>query len=264
MFSATLPKNPLFSFFQIPNITAYMMTGLMLGPYFFSFMNEHQVSELGYITRGSLSFIAFSAGAELYMPEIVPVMKPIVWVSFFMIMFTMVIGTAFTFVLGGTSLLPWLGGYTSCNFGAAMLVATIRAARSPTSILAVVRELQASGPITSVMISITVAGDVFVLTIFATVQAITINLCSSGAFDGVAFVVNLFMVPAAVLLGWLLGHGLVRLLHFKRLKHLILPIGFCTYLFCDFIHAVSMSSTRSKFALHMDASLICITAGEDT
>ena len=89
----------------------------------------------------------------------------------FMIFFTMVLGSVFTFLMIGTPVLPWLHGYSMCSFGVAMLVATILSARSPTSILAVVRELKASGPITHVMIGITVAGDVFVLTIFAIVQA---------------------------------------------------------------------------------------------
>jgi len=260
IFSATFGKNDLFRFLQIPVITGYMLMGFLCGPYVAGLMNKTQVSELGYINHAALSFIAFSAGAEIYIPEIMPLIKPILWVSGFMIFFTMFIGTAFTYGVGGTSLLPWLEGYTSCNFGVAMLIATILAARSPTSVLAVVRELKAAGYVTSVMIGITVAGDVFVLTIFAIVQAMTINFCSGGAFDPATFIVNLVMIPAAILWGYLLGWVLVGLLYIQHGKHLILPIGFFTYLICDYILAAS--EDQSAFEINVDALLICITAGE--
>lgn len=259
IFSATFGKNPVFRFLQIPVITGYMLIGFLCGPYVAGLMNLTQVSELGYINHAALSFIAFSAGAEIYLPEIMPLIKPILWVSGFMVFFTMIIGTAFTYGVGGTALLPWLEGYTACNFGVAMLVATILSARSPTSVLAVVRELQAAGYITSVMIGITVAGDVFVLTIFAIVQAMTINMCSTSAFDPATFIVNLVMIPAAIFWGYLLGFVLVALLYYDYLKHLILPVGFFTYLICDYIFAVSSES--SKFEINVDALLICITAG---
>lgn len=259
IFSATFGKNELFRFLQIPVITGYMIIGFLCGPYVVGLMNLTQVSELAYVNHAALSFIAFSAGAEIYLPEIMPLIKPILWVSCFMIAFTMIIGTAFTYGVGGTVLLPWMEGYTACNFGIAMLVATILSARSPTSVLAVVRELKAAGYVTSVMIGITVAGDVFVLTIFAIVQAMTINFCSAETFNGGSFAVNLVMIPAAIFWGYLLGWVLVGLLYIQHGKHLILPIGFFTYLVCDYI--LKVSDDETNFSIDIDTLLICITAG---
>lgn len=261
LFTTTFGKNIVFQKLQIPVITGYMFLGFLCGPYALKLMSVKQVSELGYVNSAALSFIAFSAGAEIYLPEILPLMKPILWVSFFMILFTMIFGTLFSYGMIGTPILSWLdhSGNEACNFGVAMLIATILSARSPTSVLAVVRELQASGPITHIMIGITVAGDVFVLTIFAIVMAMTIGVCSGAPFSAADFFVNITMIPAAAVWGYGMGKVLVVLLQFKKLKHLILPIGFFIVLLCHFILVVTEETSR--FTLDIDSLLVCITAG---
>lgn len=257
--SATIGNNILFRTLQIPVITGYMIIGFLCGPYVLGLMTVAETGELAYVNHAALSFIAFSAGAEIYLPEILPLITPILWISMAMIGFTMFIGTLITFGVGGTALLPWMVGYSSCNFTVAMLIATILAARSPTSVLAVVREMQARGPITSILIGITVAGDVFILTIFAIVMSMAQNMCSGDAFDGATFAINLIMIPCAFVWGYILGLGVVFLLQFKNLKHAILPIGFFTYLICDYIEASSTAS--GGYEISVDPLLICITAG---
>ena len=90
IFTATCGKNVVFQKLQIPVITGYMFLGFLCGPYALGIMSVKQVSELGYVNAAALSFIAFSAGAEIYLPEIMPLLKTILWLSFFMIFFTMV------------------------------------------------------------------------------------------------------------------------------------------------------------------------------
>lgn len=257
--SATIGDNFVFRYLQIPVITGYMIIGFMCGPYVLGLMSIQQTTELSYVSHAALSFIAFSAGAELYLPEILPLVKPILWISFFIITFTMFLGSLITFGVGGTVLLPWMDGYNSCNFSVSMLIAIVLAAGSPTAMLAIVRELQARGPVTSVMIGITVAGDVFIITIFAVIMSITKNMCSGDSFDGATFAINLVMIPTSIVWGYILGLGMILMLKYENTVHLILPIGFFNYLICDYIEGTS--SQDSAFEISVDPLLICITAG---
>lgn len=257
--SATIGDNFIFRQLQIPVITGYMIIGFMCGPYVLDLMSIAQTEELAYVSHAALSFISFSAGAELYLPEIMPLVKPILWISFFIISFTMLVGSLITFGVGGTVLLPWMDGYNSCNFSVSMLIAIVLAAGSPTAMLAIVRELQARGPVTSVMIGITVAGDVFIITIFAIIMSITKNMCSGDAFDGATFAINLVMIPTSIVWGYILGLGMITMLAYEKTVNLILPIGFFNYLICDFIEVVSTQD--SVFEISVDPLLICITAG---
>ena len=56
---------------KLPNVTGYLLAGLLLGPYFlpalgcpFSILSEHFISGIGIISEVALGFIAFSIGNE--------------------------------------------------------------------------------------------------------------------------------------------------------------------------------------------------------
>jgi hypothetical protein len=72
--------------------------------------------------------------------------------------------------------------------------------------------------------------------------------------------VNLVMIPVAMLWGGVVGLMLIQMVKIPYARHLILPFGFLNYLICDYILAVS--SHQGKFEVDIDALLICITAGE--
>lgn len=107
--SRSYGKNAFFKKMQVPTITGYMLIGFICGPYVLKVLTSGQVEELVYVNKVALSFIAFSAGAEIHWHEIAPLLKSILYVSAGMTVFTMFIGTLFTFGLGSSDLLSWLG-----------------------------------------------------------------------------------------------------------------------------------------------------------
>lgn len=75
----------------------------------------------------------------------------------------------------------------------------------------------------------------------------------------VAFIVNIALIPASIILGLVLGLALIFLIKFKYIKSLIMPIGFMTFFACDFIK--SWSDSEWTYLLNFDGFLICIAAG---
>ena len=62
----------------LPVITGYLLWGVVLGPYGTNFISRFYIHLLGrFINRLSLAFIAGSAGAEIYFPELRPLFTPI-------------------------------------------------------------------------------------------------------------------------------------------------------------------------------------------
>jgi Kef-type K+ transport system membrane component KefB len=109
-------KNILFKKLGVPTITGYMIIGFLCGPYVLKVLTVDQVEECGYVNKIALSFIAFSAGAEIHWHEIKPLLRSIVYVSAGMTFFTMILATIFSFGMGGTALLPWLGSSIHSHF----------------------------------------------------------------------------------------------------------------------------------------------------
>jgi Kef-type K+ transport system membrane component KefB len=252
-------KNPILEYLTVPVITGYMLVGFICGPFVLKVMTVEEVANCVYVQKIALSFIAFSAGAEMHLPEIIPLFKQIVSVSLWMTLYTLIIGIIFIYVMGFTPLLSWISEYEfSCQISIGLLAATILSARSPTSLLAVVRELEAKGPATSLMVAITVGGDVIVLTIFALGIGITSTMCAGESFDASVFFLDIAIIIASFAWGGLLGLVLIVFINVRHLKHLILPVGFLMYLTCDYILE---TTHHTKYALHFDVLLVCMAAG---
>ena len=75
---AGLISNRLIKLVHLPNVTAYLIVGILLGPYLFSLFNNNltgvidkkTVESLGIIVDAALGFIAFSIGSEFKISSI--------------------------------------------------------------------------------------------------------------------------------------------------------------------------------------------------
>ena len=73
-----LASNRLVKKLNLPNVTAYLVVGILIGPYLFSLIfksfggiiNEEMVHSFGIIVDIALGFIAFSIGSEFKLASI--------------------------------------------------------------------------------------------------------------------------------------------------------------------------------------------------
>jgi hypothetical protein len=109
-----------------------MIVGVIAGPYCLGLIQQSQVANLGYVTMFALSFIAFSAGSELYLPELQSLFKRILILTGVCAAFSYVLSCLFIYGIGQGGLVPFLQGQTgSCQFTVSMIAASIMVARSP-------------------------------------------------------------------------------------------------------------------------------------
>ena len=64
---------------KLPLITGFLLTGIICGPQALGLITEEAVEHLDFINDLSLAFIAFAAGAELYLKELRSRLKSILW-----------------------------------------------------------------------------------------------------------------------------------------------------------------------------------------
>ena len=132
--------------FGLPLITGYMIVGCLCGPYVLGLVTTKQIPDLAYITQIALAFIAYSAGSELYLPELRRLFRPILWISGMSAAFTYVFCTLFIYLLGTSGVIPWMSTFEGgCLASISLVAGSIMVARSPASAIAVVRELRAKG-----------------------------------------------------------------------------------------------------------------------
>ena len=244
----------------LPLITGYMVVGVFCGPYILNLITTEELPDLGYITQIALSFIAFSAGSELYLPELRSLFRKIAFITGFNALFTYVICILFIYGLAAGGLVSWMEPYLGgCAIGISMIAASIMVARSPASAIAVVRELRAKGPVTSTMLGVTVVGDVVVLILFTLSASIALAQCSGNGFEGGAFLITIVTLIVAVGLGYLLGGLLIFLLWAPYARYTIIPLGFIIFVTSDWFAVFSLE--EYGVSINFDSLLICITAG---
>lgn len=249
----------------LPLITGYLFIGALSGPNVLDVIHKSDVGRLGYVTQFALAFIAFSAGAELYLPELRSLFKRIVYMTTLItaVTFIVVVAVVYAMTSPGAGMLSYLEPLTSgCRLSIAGIFAAIMVARSPASAIAVVKETRAKGVFTSTLLGVTVLCDVYVLLGFTLTTTIAETECSSDQpFSAIALGIMAATIVASLLIGWALGYVLVALMWFKRFpaRYLILPLGLGVFVAC---HSITEYSVRElPHIINLEPLLICIMAG---
>ena len=187
---------------HLPNVTAYLIAGLLVGPYVLNVLSPELNSELAIISDVALGFIAYSIGSEFKMTYLKEIgVKPMV--------ITLFEGcTASLFVFA--TLLVLGQPLPLC-----LALGAIAAATAPAATLMVVRQYKANGPVTKMLLPVVAMDDALGLMLYAIMMAIARTIERGTALT----VTTLLLKPMGEILGSLalgvaLGLVLVYVLRF--------------------------------------------------
>ena len=187
---------------HLPNVTAYLIAGLLVGPYVLNVLSPELNGELAIISDVALGFIAYSIGSEFkltYLKEIG--VKPMV-----ITLFEGCTASLFVFV----TLLLMGQPMPLC-----LALGAIAAATAPAATLMVVRQYKANGPVTKMLLPVVAMDDALGLMLYAIMMAIARTIERGTAMT----VTTLLLKPLGEILGSLalgvaLGLVLVYVLRF--------------------------------------------------
>lgn len=244
---------------KLPIITGLLLIGILSGPYVLKLIPKPAIPKLYFINEISLSFIAFAAGAELYLKELKGRMKSIKWMTFGQLFFTFVL-SGLTVMLLSSKVDFFAGLSFNVKLAIILLISTIFVARSPVSAIAVINEMRAKGPFTQTAIGVTVVKDVLVIILFTICFALSDALISDIPFDIWLLIVLVGELCLSILFGFLLG-ALMNVILAYRIpiwikSFLIILFGYSVYLLAHFVHQKSL--VYLGFDLYIEPLLICI------
>ncbi|RUT80078.1 monovalent cation:proton antiporter family protein [Ancylomarina longa] len=257
-----IAANKIASYFpkiKLPVITGLLFIGILTGPYVLNLIPEKAIPKLYFLNEISLSFIAFAAGAELYLKELKGRMKSIKWMTFGQLFFTFVLsGSAILFLSNRISFISdfdW-----KIKLAISLLIGTIFVARSPVSAIAVINEMRAKGPFTQTAIGVTVVKDVLVIILFTICFALANALISNIPFDIWLVLILCGELCLSIFIGFLLGKIMNWVLSLKltiAVKAVLLAaLGYSIYLLARFVHHESILIIGVD--IYIEPLLICI------
>ena len=198
--------------FKLPAVTAYLIAGVLIGPYFIGglgisglgFSSHDAVSKLSLISEVALGFIAFSIGNEFRLEDLKKTGKQ----AFVIGIFQALVATLFVdlalfivhLIMPDKLTVPQL-----------ITLGAIATATAPAATLMVVRQYKAKGPLTDLLLPIVALDDAVGLIVFAVSFGIAKTL-GTGAVDLISVIVNpLVEIGCSLVLGAIMGWILTQL-----------------------------------------------------
>ena len=214
---------------HLPAVTAYLVAGILIGPYCIGafnvgglgFNSAEQLDNLKIICEVALGFIAFSIGNEFRLKQIRGIGKQALVIGIFQaVVATIAVDLA---LIGLSLIIPDKFPMTS-----AIVLGAIASATAPAATLMVVRQYKAHGPVTDTLLPVVAIDDAVGLILFAISFGIG-NAVLVGQIDMISILVEpLLEVVLSILLGAIMG-GLItffeRFFH-SRSKRLSIAVSF--------------------------------------
>ena len=209
---AGLMMTRLFNRFKLPDVTAYLIAGILAGPFVLGrlgipglgFVSSTGVEALSVFSDVALGFIAFSIGSEFNLTALRKTGRQAAIIGIVQAVFTTVVVDLA--MIGIHFLMP-----QTLSLPAAITLGAIAAATAPAATLMVVRQYKAKGELTSLLLPIVALDDAVGLIVFAVSFGIAKAL-SSGRADLISILIDpLLEIVLSLLLGAAAGMVLKKL-----------------------------------------------------
>lgn len=231
---------------KLPNVTGYLIVGILIGPSVLKIIPAGIVEEFGLISEMALGFIAFSIGAEFKLSYLKRVGKAPVIIAFM---------EAIVAVLAVDAALLATGNDPAFS----VCLGAIAAATAPAATLMVVKQYNAKGPVTQTLLPVVAIDDAAALIAFGISVAIAKTISSSGSVNLLETILDpLWEIGGAFVFGTLLGLLLALLVKYyhSRGNRLSAAIGFvfiCVGI-CDMVGFSSLLACMMMSAIFVNFS----------
>ncbi|RXQ95722.1 potassium transporter TrkA [Ancylomarina salipaludis] len=247
---------------KLPIITGLLVIGIIVGPFVLKLIPSESLSRLNFINDISLSFIAFAAGAELYLAELKGRMKSIRWITFGQLFFTFILSSSAIYFV--SDYIPFMSDLaTHVKLVISLLIGTIFVARSPVSAIAIINEMRAKGPFTKTVIGVVVVKEFLVIILFTICSSIGNVLINNVEFDAKLVFILIGELSLSFFLGYILGKGINLLLSFRMSTTvksiLLIVLGYLVFVLAHQVHFFSQKYL--SFDIYIEPLLICILGG---
>ena len=213
---------------QLPAVTAYLVAGVLIGPYLLGALNipglgitHAQIEGFGIIADVALGFIAFSMGNEFRLEALKKIGKQATVIGIFQAFIT-------TAVVDVALIALHFAMPEKLSLAAAIVLGAVATATAPAATLMVVRQYKAKGPLTNILLPVVALDDAVGLIVFAISFGIAKSM-SQASVNVLSIVLEpLLEVILSLALGFIMGllFTLCERFFFSRSKRMAVSVTF--------------------------------------
>ena len=179
---------------RLPNVTAYILAGILIGPYCLNLVPQRIIDGTDFLSDIALAFIAFSTGEFFKLSVLKKSGMRVVWIT----LFEAVLASVFVFILTYFVL--------RLELAFSVVLAALASATAPASTMMTIRQTGAKGDFVDTLLQVVALDDVVGLVLYSV--AISVALASLGGAGGFSFetlVKPVLLNLAALALGGVFG-----------------------------------------------------------
>lgn len=238
----------LFNRVGLPKLTGYIASGIIVGPYVLELVDKNMTGQLKLVSGVTTSILALTAGAELNLRKIKPLLGTVRSVALYAVFGTMVVLTAA--LVAVRPLVPFLAELPIAHAAAvALTLAVALSAQSPAVVMAMIGETRADGVLTKTILALVIVADLAVIVTYGVASSIATAVVGGNVDLGAAIGRIAWEVFGSIGVGIFIGVILGLFIH-----HVAQGMGLFAIMLCLVLAEVGA-------AVHLDALIIALTAG---
>lgn len=179
-------------FVKLPNVTAFLVAGLLIGPCVGGFMTREQLDSMNVISEAALGFIAYAIGGGFKLTYLKKIGKAPLIITVFQGLATALCVDVGMIVLG-------------FPIPVSLLLGAIALATAPAATLMVVRQYKARGPVTQMLLPVVAMDDALGLMVFSVSASVAEALLGGEMTVQSMVLAPLIEIVGSLLLGAALG-----------------------------------------------------------
>ncbi len=214
---------------KLPNVTAYIVAGILIGPYCLNLIPSSFVTNTSFLADISLAFIAFSTGEFFRFDTLKKNGGKVVVITVFEALLASILVFAVTYFIMHLTL-PF-----------SIILGALAAATAPASTMMTIRQTKSKGDFVDTLLQVVALDDVVGLIAYSV--AISIAMASiAGSFSFISIIKPILINLVALIVGGLFGFLMKLLMPKKRSKdnRLIISIALL-FTYCGLCSLVDVS-----------------------
>ena len=264
---AALLSTRLMKLLKLPNVTGYIVTGIIMGPFVFGLLFNHFtydgiresviygfVDKIKWVSTIALGFIAFSIGTSFKVSTLKAVGKKVVIITIFEALFASLLVIAALVV--AHFIFP-----NQVSWELVLTLGAIASATAPAATLMIIKQYKARGPMVDTLLPVVALDDAAALILFAILFQVATTLASgTGTFDVYKMLVKpILEILISLSIGAALGF-FISLLNkwFKSRNNRLIIAIFSIFLACGLYFLFKMPQLGG---FELSSLLMCMMIG---
>ena len=263
---AALLSTRLMKVLKLPNVTGYIVTGIIMGPFVFGVLFNHfsydgikesvifnYVNRLGWVSQVALGFIAFSIGTSFKTSVLKSVGKRVIIITILEAL------TASIFVLIALLIMHFIMP-DKVPLSLALTLAAIASATAPAATLMVIKQYNAKGPLVNTLLPVVALDDAAALILFAILFQVATTISSGAEFSIYAMLFKpIIEIVISLSIGAALG-GLISLIN-KIFNSRNNKLVLCIFTVFAAVGLYTLFKQPWMGGFELSSLLICMMAG---